>query len=93
LATFTSALAIADNTLFTSMDNPATAQKPFEGNFQAGYNAQSSKSQNSRLLASTSMTWFNNDSAYSFWGQPTIPLPTTYALLKNTRQASVAVTT
>ncbi|NIG98692.1 MAG: DUF481 domain-containing protein [Serratia symbiotica] len=68
LATFTSALALADNTLFTVMDDPATAQKPFEGNFQAGYNAQSGNSQNSRLLASTNMTWFDNDAAYSLWG-------------------------
>ncbi|NIG62375.1 MAG: DUF481 domain-containing protein [Serratia symbiotica] len=68
LATFTSTLALADNTLFTAMDDPANAQKPFEGNFQAGYNAQSGNSQNSRLLARTNMTWFDNDAAYSLWG-------------------------
>lgn len=38
------------------MDDPATAKKPFEGNVQAGYNAQSGNSQSSTLLANTNMT-------------------------------------
>jgi putative salt-induced outer membrane protein len=50
LTTFTSVSAFADNTLFTAMDDPATAKKPFEGNVQAGYNAQSGNSQSSTLL-------------------------------------------
>ena len=57
LTTFTSVSALADNTLFTAMDDPATAKKPFEGN-----------SQSSTLLANTNMTWFNSDAAYSLWG-------------------------
>ena len=68
LTTFTSVSALADNTLFTAMDDPATAKKPFEGNVQAGYNAQSGNSQSSTLLANTNMTWFNTDAAYSLWG-------------------------
>lgn len=68
LTTFTSVSALADNTLFTAMDDPATAKKPFEGNVQAGYNAQSGNSQSSTLLANTNMTWFNSDAAYSLWG-------------------------
>ncbi|CAI2509976.1 DUF481 domain-containing protein [Serratia marcescens] len=68
LTTFTSVSAFADNTLFTAMDDPATAKKPFEGNVQAGYNAQSGNSQSSTLLANTNMTWFNSDAAYSLWG-------------------------
>lgn len=68
LTAFTSISALADNTLFTAMDDPATAKKPFDGNIQAGYNAQSGNSQNSTLLANTTMTWFNSDTAYSLWG-------------------------
>ncbi|VXD08599.1 conserved hypothetical protein [Enterobacterales bacterium 8AC] len=68
LTAFTSISALADNTLFTAMDDPSTAKKPFDGNIQAGYNAQSGNSQNSTLLANTTMTWFNSDTAYSLWG-------------------------
>jgi putative salt-induced outer membrane protein len=68
LTAFTNLSALADNTLFTALDDPATAKKPFDGNVQAGYNAQSGNSQNSTLLANTSMTWFNTDTAYSLWG-------------------------
>lgn len=68
LTTFSSAYALADNTLFTAMDDPATAKEPFEGNVQAGYNAQSGNSQSSTLLANINMTWFNSDVAYSLWG-------------------------
>jgi putative salt-induced outer membrane protein len=53
------------------MDDPATAKKPFEGNVQAGYNAQSGNSESSTLLANTSLTWFNTESAYSLWGSAT----------------------
>jgi len=63
--------SFADNTLFTAMDDPATAKKPFEGNIQAGYNAQSGNSESSTLLANTSLTWFNTVSAYSLWGSAT----------------------
>ncbi|MFI8418517.1 YdiY family protein [Serratia sp. NPDC078593] len=68
LITFTSFSSFANNTLFTAMDDPTTAKKPFEGNIQAGYNAQSGNSESSTLLASTSLTWFNTVSAYSLWG-------------------------
>ncbi|PVZ85649.1 hypothetical protein C9426_18340 [Serratia sp. S1B] len=68
LTAFTSVSVFADNTLFTAMDDPATAKKPFDGNIQAGYNAQSGNSQNSALLANTTMTWFNSNTAYSLWG-------------------------
>ncbi|WP_431223643.1 DUF481 domain-containing protein [Serratia sp. L9] len=68
LTAFTSVSTFADNTLFTAMDDPATAKKPFDGNVQAGYNSQSGNSQSSTLLANTTMTWFNADTAYSLWG-------------------------
>lgn len=93
LTTFTSVSALADNTLFTAMDDPATAKKPFEGNVQAGYNAQSGNSQSSTLLANTNMTWFNTDAAYSLWGQPTTPPPPTCARPKSTRPVAVRAIT
>lgn len=68
LTAFASIPSFADNTLFTAMDDPATAKKPFEGNVQAGYNAQSGNSENSSLLANSSLTWFNTSTAYSLWG-------------------------
>ncbi|MFC0228544.1 DUF481 domain-containing protein [Serratia aquatilis] len=68
LTAFTSVSVFADNTLFTAMDDPSTAKKPFDGNIQAGYNAQTGNSQNSTLLANTSMTWFTSEAAYSLWG-------------------------
>ncbi|ADM42683.1 DUF481 domain-containing protein [Edwardsiella piscicida] len=62
--------ACADSTLFTALDDPSTAKQPFTGNIQAGYNSQSGNSNNSSLLADTTMTWFNRDAAtaYSLWG-------------------------
>ncbi|ATI64766.1 DUF481 domain-containing protein [Edwardsiella tarda] len=62
--------AFADSTLFTALDDPSTAKQPFIGNIQAGYNSQSGNSNNSSLLANTTMTWFNRDAAtaYSLWG-------------------------
>lgn len=33
--------AISDDSIFTIMDDPTSAKKPFEGNINAGYLAQS----------------------------------------------------
>lgn len=38
---FASLYAAADDSVFTVMDDPSTAKKPFEGNLNAGYLAQS----------------------------------------------------
>lgn len=35
--------ALADNAVFTAMDDPSTAKKPFEGSASAGYLAQTGK--------------------------------------------------
>lgn len=43
--------ATADDSVFTVMDDPATAQKPFEGNLNAGYLAQSGNTKSSSLTA------------------------------------------
>lgn len=60
--------AFADNTVFTVMDNPATAKKPFEGNASAGYLAQSGNTTSSSLTAQTNMTWYQQAMAYSLFG-------------------------
>lgn len=60
--------AFADSSLFTAMDNPASAKKPFEGSAAAGYLAQSGNSKSSSATAATTMTWFDNSFAYSLWG-------------------------
>ncbi len=68
LSILTATHTFADTTLFTALDDPSSAKKPFEGNAQAGYNAQSGNSSNSALMASTTMTWFHPETAYSLWG-------------------------
>lgn len=57
----------ADN-VFTVMDDPVTAKKPFEGNLNAGYLAQSGNSDHSSLTAETNMTWYGQNTAWSLWG-------------------------
>lgn len=60
--------ALADNNVFTVMDDPSTAKKNFEGNAAAGYLAQTGNTTSSSLTASTNMTWYQNQMAYSLWG-------------------------
>ncbi|UVK77246.1 MAG: acid-inducible putative outer membrane protein YdiY [Sodalis sp. Fle] len=59
----------ADTDIFTALDDPSTTNKNFEGNIQANYNAQSGHTRNSNLTAGTTMTWFQQTNAYSFWGE------------------------
>jgi putative salt-induced outer membrane protein len=60
--------AVADNSVFTVMDDPSTAKKPFEGNLNAGYLAQSGNTTSSSLTANSNMTWYNTSTAWSLWG-------------------------
>ncbi|SUW64337.1 Putative salt-induced outer membrane protein [Buttiauxella agrestis] len=60
--------AIADNSVFTVMDDPSTAKKPFEGNLNAGYLAQSGNTTSSSLTANSNLTWYNTSTAWSLWG-------------------------
>lgn len=60
--------AIADSAVFTVMDNPAGAKKPFEGNLNAGYLAQSGNTRSSSLTADSTLTWYGNTTAWSLWG-------------------------
>jgi len=60
--------ALADNAVFTSMDDPSTAKKPFEGSASAGYLAQTGNTTSSSMTAQTNMTWYQSSMAYSLWG-------------------------
>lgn len=60
--------AFADNNVFTSMDDPSSAKKPFEGSASAGYLSQSGNTTSSSLTAQTNMTWYTTNYAYSLWG-------------------------
>lgn len=57
---FASLNAAADDSVFTVMDDPASAKKPFEGNLNAGYLAQSGNTKSSSLTADTTMTVWTN---------------------------------
>jgi putative salt-induced outer membrane protein len=61
-------LVMADDSVFTVMDDPASATKPFEGNVNAGYLAQSGNSRNSSLTADSTLTWYQTSTAWSLWG-------------------------
>ncbi|MBP2171192.1 putative salt-induced outer membrane protein [Erwinia toletana] len=60
--------ALADNSVFTTMDDPSTAKTPFEGSASAGYLAQSGNTKSSNATAATNMTWYQTRTAYSLWG-------------------------
>ncbi len=67
-STLVSHLAFADDSVFTVMDDPTTAKKPFEGNINAGYLAQSGNSKSSTATADTNLTWYGQTTAWSLWG-------------------------
>lgn len=60
--------AWADDSVFSVMDDPATAKKDFGGNINAGYLAQSGNTKSSSLTANTNMTWYQEVTAWSLWG-------------------------
>ena len=60
--------ATADDSVFTVMDDPTAAKKPFEGNLNAGYLAQSGNTKSSSLTADSTLTWYGNTTAWSLWG-------------------------
>ncbi|MAM59157.1 MAG: hypothetical protein CMN25_17735 [Salinicola sp.] len=51
---------------FEVMDNPAQAEKPFEGTAELGYNKISGNSNSESLRAGVDMTWFRQAWSYSF---------------------------
>ncbi|CNH70751.1 Putative salt-induced outer membrane protein [Yersinia thracica] len=63
-----STAVLADATVFTALDDPATAKKSFDGTVEAGYTAQSGNTNNSTLTANSTLTWFQPNTAYSLWG-------------------------
>ncbi len=66
-SSFLSQTAFAEG-IFTSMDDPSTATKPFEATASAGFLAQTGNSKSSSLSVAANMTWFKQSMAYSFWG-------------------------
>lgn len=60
--------AAADDSVFTVMDDPATAKKDFAGSLNAGYLAQSGNTKSSTLTANSNMTWYQQVTAWSLWG-------------------------
>ena len=60
--------AAADDTVFTVMDDPSTAKKPFEGSVNGGYLAQSGNTTSSSLTADSTLTWYGTSTAWSLWG-------------------------
>lgn len=60
--------AAADDTVFTVMDDPSTAKKPFEGNVNGGYLAQSGNTTSSSLTSDSTLTWYGTSTAWSLWG-------------------------
>ena len=76
---FASLNAAADDSVFTVMDDPASAKKPFEGNLNAGYLAQSGNTKSSSPLPGRC------------GGTPVILLLMMSVLQKNMRRAGVAV--
>ena len=73
---FASLNAAADDSVFTVMDDPASAKKPFEGNLNAGYLAQSG---------------MDTPLPGRCGGTPVILLLMMSVLQKNMRRAGVAV--
>ncbi|HDU4013355.1 YdiY family protein [Klebsiella variicola] len=65
---FASVGAMADDSVFTVMDDPSAAKKPFEGVVNAGYLAQSGNTKNSSMTADSTLTWYGNTTAWSLWG-------------------------
>lgn len=63
-----SAYVLADDSVFTTMDDPSTAKKDFEGSVNAGYLAQSGNTKSSSLTADTTLTWYGDITAWSLWG-------------------------
>lgn len=59
---------LADNNVFTSMDDPSSAKTPFDGSASAGYLSQTGNTTSSSLTAQTNMTWYQVRTAYSLWG-------------------------
>ena len=59
---------MADDSVFTVMDDPSSAKKPFEGTVNAGYLAQSGNTKSSSMTADSTLTWYGNTTAWSLWG-------------------------
>ena len=86
---FASVGAMADDSVFTVMDDPSAAKKPFEGVVNAGYLAQSGNTKSSSMTADSTLTWYGNTTAWS----PATRRPMMSDPQKNMLSADVAATT
>ncbi|HGJ5875641.1 MAG TPA: YdiY family protein [Arsenophonus sp.] len=68
---FISPFALANDSLFTVMDDPATAKKDIEVSISGGYQLQTGNSKSSNLTAKSALTLYSSNLAYSFWGNAT----------------------
>lgn len=82
---FASLNATADDTVFTVMDDPSTAKKPFEGNVNAGYLAQSGNTKSSSMTADSTLTGTATPRPGRCGAMPATRLLTMNAPLRNTR--------
>lgn len=65
---FASTFATASDTVFTVMDDPSTAKKPFEGSVNAGYLSQAGNTKSTSATADSTLTWYGDTTAWSLWG-------------------------
>lgn len=87
---FASLNAAADDSVLLSW-TILPALKPFEGNLNAGYLAQSGNTKSSSLTADTTMTWYGQTTAWSLWGNASNTSSNDERSSENMRRAGVAV--
>jgi putative salt-induced outer membrane protein YdiY len=85
--------AAADDTVFTVMDDPSTAKKPFEGSVNGGYLAQSGNTTSSSLTADSTLTWYGYNYRMVFIEPRATPHQMMSVPQRNIPQVDVAVTT
>ncbi len=84
---------MADDSVFTVMDDPSAAKKPFEGVVNAGYPAQSGNTKSSSMTADSTLTWYGNTTAWSLWGNASNTSSNDERSSENMLSADVAATT
>ena len=90
---FASVGAMADDSVFTVMDDPSAAKKPFEGVVNAGYLAQSGNTKSSSMTADSTLTWYGIPPPGRCGATPATRRPMMSDPQKNMLSADVAATT
>ncbi|MCR3756041.1 MAG: acid-inducible putative outer membrane protein YdiY [Sodalis sp. Psp] len=65
----TSFATFANTYTFTTLDDPFNVKKNFLGSVQANCNSHNSNTSHFNLAASINITWFQQNNAYSIWGE------------------------